>query len=129
MEAVMKSSSLRTVSISLLVTLSVALPVAAHHGWDGNANDEFELTGVVDTPLSLSGPHATMKINVEGQIWDVTLAPPARTERAGLKVGVIPKGAQVKVQGHRNSDPKRFEVKTERVTYNGKLFNVYPDRT
>ena len=24
--------------------------------------------------------------------------------------------------------PKRFEVKTERVTYNGKLYNVYPDR-
>jgi hypothetical protein len=37
-------------------------------------------------------------------------------------------GAQVKIHGHRNSDPKRFEVKTERVTWNGKTFNVYPDR-
>ena len=26
-------------------------------------------------------------------------------------------------------DPKRFEVKTERVTWNGKTFNVYPGRT
>jgi len=125
----MKSSSLRTVSLSFLATFAVALPAVAHHGWSGNGEEEFELSGVVETPLSLSGPHATMQIRVDSQVWDITLAPPARTERAGLKKGVIPKGAQVKVQGHRNSDPKRFEVKTERVTYNGKLYNVYPDRT
>jgi hypothetical protein len=69
-----------------------------------------------------------MQIRADGQLWDITLAPPARTERAGLTAGVIPKGAQVTVSGHRNSDPKRFEIKTERVTYNGKLYNVYPDR-
>jgi hypothetical protein len=33
------------------------------------------------------------------------------------------------VHGHRNKDPNRFEVKTERVTYEGKVFNVYPDRS
>jgi hypothetical protein len=32
------------------------------------------------------------------------------------------------VSGHRNRDPKRFEIKTERVTWNGRTFNVYPDR-
>jgi hypothetical protein len=41
---------------------------------------------------------------------------------------VLPAGAQVTVSGHRNSDPKKFEIKTERVTYNGRVFNVYPDR-
>ena len=30
--------------------------------------------------------------------------------------------------GHRNKDPKRFEMKTERVTWNSRTFNVYPDR-
>jgi hypothetical protein len=105
-----------------------ALPAAAHHGWGGNGTSEFEIAGTVHTGVSLAGPHATMKIRVQGQVWDITLAPPARTGRAGLVEGVIPVGAPVTIHGHRNSDPKRFEVKTERVTWNGRTFNVYPDR-
>ena len=31
----------------------------------------------------------------DGQVWDITLAPPARTERAGLTEDVIPVGADV----------------------------------
>jgi Family of unknown function (DUF6152) len=107
-----------------------AIPVLAHHGWGGNEDKEFELSGTVTTGVSLSGPHATMKIKDDkGQVWDLTLAPPARTSEAGLKEGTIPVGAAVAIHGHRNKDPKKFEVKTERVTWNGKTFNVYPDRT
>ena len=102
--------------------------VAAHHGWAGNSNEEFELTGTVEKPVSLAGPHATMQIRAQGKVWDLTLAPPARTERAGLTEKVIPVGSTVTVHGHRNSDPKKFEIKTERVTWNGKTFDVYPDR-
>lgn len=115
---------------ALILTLAVsALPVLAHHGWAGNGDEEFELTGTVQTGVSLAGPHATMKIEAGGHVWDITLAPPARTQSAGLKEGVIPVGATVTVHGHRNRDPKRFEIKTERVTWNGRTFNVYPDRT
>ena len=56
------------------------------------------------------------------------MAPPARTERAGLKEGVIPIGAQVTVSGHRNSDEKRLEIKTERLTVGGKTYDLYPNR-
>jgi hypothetical protein len=111
----------------LAVSLSV-LPASAHHGWAGNADEEFNLTGTVEQGVSLAGPHATMKIRADGKVWDLTLAPPARTERAGLKEGIIPTGATVTIHGHRNKDPNRFEVKTERVTWNGRTFNVYPDR-
>jgi hypothetical protein len=70
-----------------------------------------------------------MKVRAaDGQVWDITLAAAARTESAGLKEGVIPVGAQVTIQGHRSRDPKRFEIKTERVIWNGRTFNVYPDR-
>ena len=65
---------------------------------------------------------------VAGRIWDLTLAPASRTERAGLKPGVIPMGARVSISGHRNSDPKRLEVKTERVTWDGRNFDVYAER-
>jgi hypothetical protein len=111
----------------LLASFSV-LPASAHHGWAGNADEEFDLTGTVEQGVSLAGPHATMKIRAEGKIWDLTLAPPAGTRRAGLKEGIIPNGATVTIHGHRNKDPNRFEVKTERVTWNGRTFNVYPDR-
>jgi hypothetical protein len=106
----------------------LSLPVAAHHGWSGNGGEEFEITGTVEGPVNLSGPHATMKIKAEGQVWDLTLAPPARTQRAGLTEKVIPVGATVTAHGHRNRDTARYEVKTERVTWNGRTFNVYPDR-
>lgn len=114
----------------LLVTLAVLWPLAvsAHHGWGGNATEETQLTGVVVTPVSLAGPHATMKIRVGEQVWDITMAPPPRTEGAGLKEGIIPMGATVTVHGHRNKGANRFEMKTERVVWNNRVFAVYPDR-
>jgi hypothetical protein len=119
-----------SIGFSILALALSAPPAFAHHGWGGNLDEEFEITGTVVTPLSLAGPHATMQIRAsDGQVWDLTLAPPARTERAGLKEGIIPAGATVTIHGHRNRDLKKFEVKTERVTWNGKTFNVYPDRT
>ncbi len=115
---------------SAILALSFSVPPAwAHHGWGGNLDEEFELTGTVETGVSLAGPHATMKVRSDGKIWDITLAPPARTEHAGLKEGVIPVGAMVTVHGHRNRDPKRFEIKGERVIWMGRTFNVYPERT
>src|SRR5262245_41261140 len=97
-----------------ILAISIAIPALAHHGWAGNEDKEFELTGTVEKDVSLAGPHATMRIRAEGQVWDLTLAAPARTEAAGLKVGVIPVGAKVTVHGHRNKDLKRYEIKTER---------------
>ena len=111
----------------LAISLS-ALPASAHHGWAGNSDDEFELTGTVERGVSLAGPHGTMQLRADGKIWDLTLAPPARTQRAGLKEGIIPVGATVTIHGHRNRDANRLEVKTERVIWNGRTFNVYPDR-
>jgi Family of unknown function (DUF6152) len=116
------------IRVGLLAVSLSALPASAHHGWAGNLDEEFDLTGTVERGVSLAGPHATMRIRADGKVWDITLAPPARTERAGLKENIIPVGATVTIHGHRNRDPKRFEVKTERVTWNGRTFNVYPDR-
>ncbi|MBV9508341.1 MAG: hypothetical protein JO323_25400 [Acidobacteriia bacterium] len=114
--------------VGMLALSLSAVPASAHHGWAGNADEEFDLTGTVESGVSLAGPHATMKIRAEGKVWDLTLAPPARTEHAGLKEGIIPVGATVTIHGHRNRDANRYEVKTERVTWNGRTFNVYPDR-
>lgn len=115
--------------VALMAFALSAFPVSAHHGWGGNVDQVSELTGVVEQSVSLSGPHATMKIRVNDQVWDLTLAPPAATQRAGLKDGMIPVGATVTVRGNRNRDPKRFEMKCIRVTWNSKTYDVYPDRS
>ena len=117
------------VGLGILALSLSALPAPAHHGWAGNFDQEFELTGVVETGVSLAGPHATMKVRADGKVWDITLAPPARTQRAGLKEGTIPLGATVTIHGHRNRDLTRLEIKTERVIWKDQTFNVYPDRT
>jgi hypothetical protein len=127
-----KQSTSRVAGVAAATCAAIALflsvPAIAHHGWGGYSDKEFEISGTVESPVSLAGPHATMKIKVDGKIWDVVLAPPARTENAGLKEGTIPVGATVTAHGHRHQDPNRLEIKTERLTWNGKVFNVYPDR-
>jgi hypothetical protein len=118
---------------SFVVVCALALlPIsaAAHHGWAGNADEEFELSGTVAAPLNMVGPHATWKIKAsDGQVWDLTLASVPQTKSSGLTEDAVPVGSMVKVHGHRNRDPKKFEIKTERVTFNGKTFNVYPNRS
>ena len=121
---------LRGIAFVVCLVVAMGAGVGAHHGWSGNSDEQFELSGVVETDVSLGGPHATMRVkDADGKVWDVTLAPGPRTERAGLKPGIIPVGAKVTVSGHRNRDAKRFEIKTERVSYNGRTFNVYPERS
>ena len=131
----MKKQSLRRclgmLTGGALVVAAVLLPpvpVSAHHGWGGYLDAEFEITGTAETPVSLAGPHATMKIRVDGKVWDVVMAPPPRTQSAGLKEGMIPIGATVTAHGHRHQTASRLEIKTERLTWNGRVYNVYPDR-
>jgi hypothetical protein len=113
-------------AIAMLVP-NVAL---AHHGWGGYLDSEFEISGTVVTPVSLAGPHATMTIKgSDGHDWLLTLAPPPRTSAAGLKDGMLAVGSKVTAHGHRARENNRYEVKTERLTVDGKTYNVYPDRS
>ena len=105
-----------------------AAPAFAHHGWGGQEEAVTTLNGTVVQGVSLAGPHATMKIKVGADVWDLTLAPPARTERAGLKEGLIPVGATVTVRGNRNLDHAKHEMKTIYIKQGATEYHVYPDR-
>jgi hypothetical protein len=132
MEVQMKHAIVRRLLLASLafgfVALLSALPLSAHHGWGGYLDQLSDLSGTVVTPVSMAGPHATLKVSAEGHEWDVVLAPPPRAAQAGLKDGMIPAGEKVVVHGQRHRDPKKYEIKTTRLTWNGKVFNVYPDR-
>ena len=115
--------------IFLAITLA-ATPAAllAHHGW--SAYDDTR-TLTVKAPLasvSWGNPHGAAKVQWQKRSWDVVLAPPTRTSASGLKEGIIPLGATVTAHGHRHLTPTKYEVKTERLTWGNRVFNVYPDR-
>lgn len=109
------------------VLMLVALSATAHHGWSGNTAGDIEVSGTVVKGVSLAGAHGTMQIeDTDGNVWDITLAPGPRTNRAGLKEDVIPVGAEVTVFGSRNEDPEVFEAKVRRVVWDDQVFDVYP---
>ena len=119
---------LNTIMLAAAISIASAVPASAHHGWGGNVDEVTDMTGVVTEGVKLAGPHATMKImSSDGQVWDITLAPPPRTSAAGLKQNTIPVGAMVTVHGQRNRDPNRYEMKTIQVEYDGRRYNVYPE--
>jgi hypothetical protein len=112
----------------VLMAVAMAAPVSAHHGWSEYQDEQFEITGTLATPVSLAGPHATTQVRVDDALWDIVLAPSTRTAAAGLTEDAIPVGATVTASGHRHLDEATLEIKTERLTWNGTVFNVYPER-
>jgi hypothetical protein len=110
------------------VAMVVATPAFAHHGWGGNVEEVTSMTGIVVQGVSMAGPHATMKVKIGADVWDITLAPPARAARSGLAEGLIPVGATVTVRGNKNRDANRHEMKTIMVRYGERQFDVYPER-
>jgi hypothetical protein len=124
-----KNSLLMTLLAGLaVVALALAAPVSAHHGWGEYQDEQFEITGTLVTPVSLAGPHATAQIRIDDEVWDIVFAPSPRTARAGLTEDAVPVGDTVTASGHRHLDPETLEIKAERLTWNDRVFNVYPDR-
>ena len=105
-----------------------ASPSAAHHGWGGYLDEEFSLTGVVES-ANLGGPHGQLRVRSGRAVWDVVLAPPTRITRAGLTLAVVPRGTRVTAQGHRHREPQRLEMKTERLIVGRRIFDLYPERS
>jgi hypothetical protein len=118
----------RSSSFAAVLLFSASCAALAHHGWSGQSAEQIEISGKVHKAVSLSGPHASMQLISGGQVWDVTLSPPARTEGAGLTEKTLAVGDAVTVRGHRNTDPKRYEIKTVRVTAGGRNYDVDPAR-
>jgi len=119
------TSALRLATAAMMIA---TMPAYAHHGWGGQEEKVSDMTGTVVQGVSLAGPHATMKIKVKNEVWDITLAPPVRAERSGLKEGLIPVGDTVTVRGNRSTEPGRHEMKTIYVRHGRDEFHVYPDR-
>ena len=110
------------------VALLAAGPTFAHHGWSWTEDGFFELKGIIKA-IYIGNPHATLDVDVEGEIWRVELAPPSATIRAGFTEEVAKVGDEVTALGNRSREETEKRMKAVRVTVNGKSYDVYPSRT
>lgn len=105
----------------------VAGSAAAHHGWSWTSDEDFTLTGTI-ADIYLGNPHAALKVEAADGLWDVDLAPPSATARAGFVEGAAKIGDEVTAYGHRSRDANERRMKAERIVVDGKTYDVYPSR-
>ena len=109
------------------LAMLAAGPTLAHHGWSWTTDGFFELEGIIKE-IYIDNPHATLDVDVEGEIWRVELAPPSATMRAGFTEDVAKIGDEVTALGNRSRDETEKRMKAVRVIVNGKTYDVYPSR-
>jgi hypothetical protein len=121
---------MRLRDLALAVALmGAALPATAlaHHGWAWTEDGFFELTGLV-TAVYVGNPHATIDVDVEGEIWRVELAPPGPTLAAGFTEDVAQAGDEILAIGNRSVDETERRMKAVRIVIKGVTYDVYPAR-
>ncbi|MGY9105786.1 MAG: DUF6152 family protein [Alphaproteobacteria bacterium] len=124
----MKKLGVIAAGASLAVLVGLSAPAQAHHGWGWYGGEAFELTGTVED-ANMGGPHGQLKLRVNGELWDVILAPPGRNNRAGLQNNIVEVGMEVTARGHRwQDDASRLEMKTERLLVGETTYDLYPER-
>ncbi len=57
-------------------------------------------------------------------VRQVTLAPISRMESRGVTEALLKPGTPVKIEGHRNLDMSRYEVKANAITVGGKTTSL-----
>jgi hypothetical protein len=114
-------------ALATSATLASTL-VSAHHGWTWYGNEDFSLTATV-VEKQFGNPHDRLTVEVDGERWTLLLSPPNRSRQAGLSDELVNVGDTVTAHGHRRESGDLFEMKTERLEVDGKLYNLYPDRS
>lgn len=106
----------------------LSTPVLAHHGWSAYGDEEFALTGSIQS-VEIGNPHGVIKLrDKQDRVWSVILGPPARNNRAGISADLLPADLAITARGHRHRDKDRLEMKAERLSIGERVFDIYPER-
>lgn len=120
-------STFRISAFAMAIAAATGTAALAHHGWSWTADGLFRLTGKISA-VYVGNPHATLDVDVEGEIWRVELAPPSRTIAAGFTAETAKAGDEVVAIGNRSRDEKERRMKAVRIEVGGKTYDVYPNR-
>lgn len=67
-------------------------------------------------------------VEVDGEIWQVDLGNPNRTQRSGFTQGSAQPGDEVTVLGNRSLDESENLIKAVRITIDDQNYDMYPER-
>lgn len=116
------------IAATIAITALSATVAPAHHGWTWAEEEQTELTGTVRAVV-IAPPHPTLDVETANDgLWKVELGNPRQTQRSGFVEGSAKPGDQVVVLGNRSLDRDEKRMKAVRVTVEGKVFDIYPDR-
>lgn len=112
-------------ALGMALSVCVALPAFAHHGWGWTSEEFFELEGTL-TDLYIGQPHPTLTLNDGETDWTVELAPVGRTLASGFDETVVAIGDTVVAHGHRSTDEAEYRMKAVRLVIGDATYDVYP---
>ena len=113
--------------LGALIAVGAAGSAFGHHGWRWTADGNFELTGIIQK-AELGNPHGELTVDADGEQWIVEVGQPWRNERAGLSDEMLAPGVEITASGHRSANADEKLMKAERLTIDGTLYDLYPDR-
>ncbi|MBX2839470.1 MAG: hypothetical protein KTR35_21625 [Gammaproteobacteria bacterium] len=99
----------------------------AHHGWAWTTGGNIELTGII-TSAKLGNPHGVLKVDLDGDLWQVEVGQPWRNDQAGLKDGDLAEGVEVKIVGEPSANVENKLLKAERIYIGDEEYVLYPNR-
>jgi hypothetical protein len=110
-------------SILLLAALACAPLARAHHGWsEYDASRTLNLSGKI-IESGYEHPHGHIRLEADGKVWNVVLAPPSRMQARGLPRTALKSGAIATVVGYPNRN-KPDEMRAERITLDDKTIEL-----
>ncbi|OHV75992.1 DUF6152 family protein [Rhizobium sp. LCM 4573] len=109
------------------VAAAIAGSAVAHHGWAWAEGEQTTLEGTIQS-ISFAPPHPSLRVDSEGEVWQIDLGNPRQTERSGFQEGSAKAGDRITVLGNRSKDENEKLMKAVRITVTGKNFDMYPER-
>ncbi len=124
----MNSTRRRLVASGAGLLAGLALPAAAHHGWNWAEEAQTELKGTLRS-ISMAPPHPSLQVAAaDGVVGLVDLGKPNQTERSGFTAASAKAGDAIVVLGNRALDKTKMHMKAVRITIAGKNYDMYPER-
>lgn len=114
--------------VAATLAAALALPALAHHGWRWTTGNNIELTGII-TEARLGNPHGILSVEAEAEVWTVEVGQPWRNDRAGLTDEHLAPGVEATFIGEPSADIEDRRMKAERIRIDGKLYELYPERS
>ena len=113
------------ITFAFTLLLVCRLPLAAHHGWfDVDWSKRVTVTGPVKE-VRMVGPHASIDVEVKGQVWKVELVTPLGLLKLGIPHENLEPGKTVTLTLVPYSD-KVNDFRAEQVTAGDKTASLLP---